>query len=155
MNIPNPFNSDNPFGESLNLIHFILITLIAILYFHHTLFFIISIFVKNKKFKETKNFHKYAVIICARNEEKVIGNLIDSIKSQDYPTDLVKTFVFADNCTDENGNIISDKAVYSFNVMKNTNFNRFFMILSFPFFKTRKSSFENSHKSTLGQSLSR
>ena len=108
MNIPNPFNSDNPFGESLNLIHFILITLIAILYFHHTLFFIISIFIKNKKFKETKNFHKYAVIICARNEEKVIGNLIDSIKSQDYPTDLVKTFVFADNCTDETAKIARD-----------------------------------------------
>ena len=108
MNIPNPFNSDNPFGESLNLIHFILITLIAILYFHHTLFFIISIFIKNKKFKETKNFHKYAVIICARNEEKVIGNLIDSIKSQDYPTNLVKTFVFADNCTDETAKIARD-----------------------------------------------
>ena len=45
--------------------------------------------------------HKYAVVIAARNEEKVIGNLLDSIKQQDYPSELVTTFVVADNCTDK------------------------------------------------------
>ena len=32
-----------------------------------------------RKFKPAKNFHKYAVTIAARNEEKVIGNLLDSM----------------------------------------------------------------------------
>lgn len=44
--------------------------------------------------------HRYAVLICARNEEKVISRLIESIKQQDYPADLVEIFVVADNCTD-------------------------------------------------------
>jgi len=105
MNIPNPFDSQYPFGETLSLIHFIILLILGILYLHHTLFFVLSIFIKNKKFKETTNFHKYAVIICARNEEKVIGNLIDSINEQDYPSQNLKIFVFADNCTDETARV--------------------------------------------------
>ena len=44
--------------------------------------------------------HRFAVLIAARNEEAVIGKLIDSIKAQSYPGRLVKIFVAADNCTD-------------------------------------------------------
>ena len=44
--------------------------------------------------------HRIAVLIAARNEQSVIGNLIDSVKAQDYPTELVDVFVVADNCTD-------------------------------------------------------
>ena len=29
--------------------------------------------------------HRFAVLIAARNEEAVIGKLIDSIKAQSYP----------------------------------------------------------------------
>lgn len=39
-------------------------------------------------------------MICARNEEKVIGNLIESIKLQDYPSELIDIYVLADNCND-------------------------------------------------------
>ena len=46
------------------------------------------------------NPHKYAVIIAARNEELVIGQLIKSIKNQKYPEKLIDIFVVADNCTD-------------------------------------------------------
>ena len=44
--------------------------------------------------------HRFAVLIAARNEEAVIGKLIDSIKAQSYPGRLVKIFVAADNCAD-------------------------------------------------------
>lgn len=44
--------------------------------------------------------HKYAVLIAARNEEAVISHLIESINRQTYPSDLIKIFVIADNCTD-------------------------------------------------------
>lgn len=44
--------------------------------------------------------HRYAVLIAARNEEAVIGNLIESVRSQDYPEALVSVFVVADNCDD-------------------------------------------------------
>ncbi len=44
--------------------------------------------------------HSFAVIICARNEEGVIGNLLKSLKKQDYIGEH-HVFVVADNCTDD------------------------------------------------------
>ena len=49
--------------------------------------------------------HRIAVLIAARNEQAVIGNLIDSIRAQDYPADKVDVFVVADNCTDLTGTV--------------------------------------------------
>ena len=47
-----------------------------------------------------QTLHKYAVLISARNEEAVIGKILESIRSQDYPQKLVDIYVVADNCTD-------------------------------------------------------
>lgn len=58
-----------------------------------------------RKFKKAKCNHKYAILVAARNEETVIGNLIDSINQQDYPRELVTVFVVADNCTDDTAHI--------------------------------------------------
>lgn len=44
--------------------------------------------------------HRFAALICARNEENVIAELIGSLKAQDYPSDLLDIYVIADNCTD-------------------------------------------------------
>lgn len=60
------------------------------------------VFINNKK-RKIKNYrakHKLAVVIAARNEEKVIGNLIDSIKKQNYPKGLYEIFVIPNNCND-------------------------------------------------------
>ena len=43
---------------------------------------------------------RYGVLIAARNEEAVIGDLIDSIRRARYPAGLIDIFVCADNCTD-------------------------------------------------------
>jgi cellulose synthase/poly-beta-1,6-N-acetylglucosamine synthase-like glycosyltransferase len=48
---------------------------------------------------------KYAVMICARNEEAVVGQLIDSIHDQEYPQELIDIYVIADNCTDDTAKI--------------------------------------------------
>lgn len=48
----------------------------------------------------TEMLHRYAVLICARNEEAVIAALIASLKRQTYPADRLEVFVLADNCTD-------------------------------------------------------
>ncbi len=58
-----------------------------------------------RRFPKAKQNHKYAVMIAARNEAPVIGNLIDSINKQDYPSDMVTVFVVADNCTDNTADI--------------------------------------------------
>ena len=58
-------------------------------------------FFLTRKFPPAKKQHKYAVLVAARNEEKVIGHLIDSVRAQDYPADLVTIFVVADNCSED------------------------------------------------------
>lgn len=58
-----------------------------------------------RKFKKAMCNHKYAILVAARNEETVIGNLIDSINRQDYPKELITVFVVADNCTDKTAEI--------------------------------------------------
>ena len=51
--------------------------------------------------------HRFAVLIAARNEEAVIGDLLDSLHAQDYDMSLVTVFVIADNCTDRTAAIAS------------------------------------------------
>ena len=74
------------------------------LYFFVPIYSVIGFFA-TKKFPKAKHNYKYAIMIAARNEEAVIGNLIDSINSQDYPAELVTVFVVADNCTDSTAQI--------------------------------------------------
>jgi cellulose synthase/poly-beta-1,6-N-acetylglucosamine synthase-like glycosyltransferase len=57
-------------------------------------------FIKLKKIPYSKPKSRFAVIIAARNEETVIGNLVQSLKEQDYPPELFEIFVIPNNCTD-------------------------------------------------------
>ncbi len=43
---------------------------------------------------------KFAVLIAARNEELVVGPLINSLLMQDYPAELYDIWVIPNNCTD-------------------------------------------------------
>ena len=67
--------------------------------------------VKEKPLLVKKN-HKFMAVICARNEEKVIGNLIDSLKKQKYPADLLDIYVVADNCTDKTAMISKEAGAF-------------------------------------------
>lgn len=97
-------NSYQSFKEIYNILGLIL----SIVVIHKTFYWAIGMLF-TRKFKHTKNYHKYAIMIAARNEENVIGNLIDSIKRQDYDQDLLTIFVVADNCTDNTAKIVRDK----------------------------------------------
>ena len=63
---------------------------------------------KDKPLKINKN-HKFMAIIPAHNEASVIGNLIDSLKKQNYPKDMFDIYVIADNCTDNTAEIAKGK----------------------------------------------
>lgn len=52
---------------------------------------------------------RYAILISARNEESVIGDLIESIKNQTYPQDMIHIFVCADNCTDSTAQVAENQ----------------------------------------------
>jgi len=52
-------------------------------------------------FGRHKPKHKFGIIIACRNEEQVIGALIDSLQKQRYPEKLYEIFVVPNNCTDD------------------------------------------------------
>ena len=76
--------------------------------FYQLLYIIVPLWKKPKAHKPEKP-HRYGVLIAARNEEQVIGCLLDSIREQDYPDDLVDVFVVADNCTDATARVARER----------------------------------------------
>lgn len=56
--------------------------------------------------------HKFMAVIPAHNEEKVIANIIESLKNQNYKQGYVDIYVIADNCTDKTAQIARDEGVY-------------------------------------------
>ncbi len=73
---------------------------IFIYYFYFTMVSILG-FRKYEEYPEAKKNNRIAAVIAARNEEKVIGYLIDSIKKSNYPNDLLDVWVIPNNCTDQ------------------------------------------------------
>ena len=56
----------------------------------------------------TNRKHKFMAIIPAHNEEKVVGNLIESLRQQNYPKELYDIYVIADNCTDSTAKVAKE-----------------------------------------------
>lgn len=90
--------------ELFKLISRIMGALFLLFYSYQFAYVLIPFFAK-KRWKDNEKLNRFAVLISARNEEAVIGNLIDSIKDQDYPSHLFEVFVVADNCTDSTASI--------------------------------------------------
>lgn len=55
---------------------------------------------RRRKYPRTAPRTKFAVVVAARNEEAVIGNLVHSVLTQDYPASLRDIYVVPNNCTD-------------------------------------------------------
>ncbi|MBO5459905.1 MAG: glycosyltransferase family 2 protein [Lachnospira sp.] len=94
--------------RTVTTINSILYVALTVLYFYQFIYVIIALVGDRRKKKttyEAKTLHKYAFIIAARNESAVIGNLIKSIKQQNYPSELIDVIVVADNCTDNTAEI--------------------------------------------------
>ena len=67
------------------------------------------------KFKEkpmlTDKKHRFIIALPANNEESVVGNLIKSLKMQDYDKSLFDIYVIADNCTDKTAEVARENGV--------------------------------------------
>ena len=92
------------FAADFNLV---LAALFAVLYSYRVLYFLVAFQAKRHKYPQSQHIRRcrYAVIIPARNEERVIGLLIQSINVQNYPRELIDVFVVADNCTDNTAQV--------------------------------------------------
>lgn len=60
---------------------------------------------KHNQFEVAPPTNRFAAVIAARNEGQVIGNLIDTLKKQNYPTELLDVYVLPNNCTDDTGGL--------------------------------------------------
>ncbi len=85
--------------EILKLVNYLIALVFFGCYAYQFVYIPIALLRRPKPHKRSVK-HRYAVLICARNEQRVIGELIDSVHSQTYGRDFLKVFVIADNCTD-------------------------------------------------------
>lgn len=91
--------------EYLYIIQQAIVWIITIYWLYQLVVSICSLVkLKDKPLLVDKN-HKFMAILPAHNEETVIGNLIESLKKQDYPKELLDIYVIADNCTDNTAQI--------------------------------------------------
>lgn len=67
--------------------------------------YMILFFLPSKKYKEQEEKKRFGIIIPARNEEKVIKNVITTLQNQNYPKENYDIFIVADNCTDNTAQI--------------------------------------------------
>ena len=64
--------------------------------------------------------HKFMAIIPAHNEETVVGNLVESLKKQNYPKECYDIYVIADNCTDNTAKIAKEAGAIVYERFDNT-----------------------------------
>ena len=86
--------------ETLKTINFIIAVIFFACYTYQFLYIPVPWLRKEKPHGPAKA-NRYAVLICARNEQRVIGDLIASLQGQTYDQTLLSIFVLADNCTDD------------------------------------------------------
>lgn len=88
------------FGEILVILNTIVLSTFGIMYAYQIIFSAISVFIKAKKYPASKKYGTYIFVTSARNEENVIGQLIESIRALNYPQEKIVIHLIADNCTD-------------------------------------------------------
>ncbi len=83
---------------------YIMIPLQLLIVFFTIYYFTLSFFGLFGKKKETKIYDEvktFALIVCAHNEERVIGQLVENLKLLNYDHKLYDIYVVADNCQDQ------------------------------------------------------
>ncbi len=90
--------------DTIKIINYVIMVIFFACYAYQ-FFYIPAAWLKKQRPLPEGQLHRCAVLIAARNEAAVIGDLIDSLKRQDYPADLIDIYVAADNCTDHTAKI--------------------------------------------------
>lgn len=91
--------------------------ILSFLFTSYALYYLIFALVGIKHSKPIPKFapkHKLAVVIAARNEAPVIGNLIESLMQQNYPRDLYDIYVVPNNCTDQTKEVAEAAGAFTF-----------------------------------------
>lgn len=98
---------------TVTTVNFIIGAILTLLLCYQGLYLFVPILKKEKK-RVNPQLRRYAFLIAARNEQDVIGQLVQSIKKQDYPAELISVFVVADNCSDNTALVARDAGAVVF-----------------------------------------
>ncbi|MEA4965824.1 MAG: glycosyltransferase family 2 protein [Oscillospiraceae bacterium] len=90
--------------EILRVVCRMLTAALSFCYLYQIVYLFVPLFQKRRAHGPEKKT-RYAILIAARNEEAVLPYLLDSIAAQNYPAELVTTYVVADNCTDRTAEV--------------------------------------------------
>ena len=86
----------------------VMIPLQLLIVFFTIYYFVLSFFGLYYRKKEVKIYEEkktFALIVCAHNEAKVIGQLVENLHLLKYSKDLYDIFVVADNCEDNTAQV--------------------------------------------------
>ena len=87
-------------GFSVAFLLDVLCCIFGVVFIWSTLVVLIGLIKPRKIHPKAEKHLKFAILICARNEESVIRLPVKSIAMSDYPKALREVIVLADNCTD-------------------------------------------------------
>jgi len=88
--------------ELVKHLNFAVVVLFTLLYLYQGFYVVVGL--GRRRWQDPhqpSRLHRFAVIVSARNEEGVIGELLESLNRQNYPKELLDLYVVADNCTDD------------------------------------------------------
>ena len=99
------------YTETINSVFSIISLIILLLFLHYVVIAIAGLF-KYKKYPEVEHKNRFGLIIPAKNEETVVANLIQSVRDNNYPQELLDIFVVAHNCSDSTAKIARENNAY-------------------------------------------
>lgn len=102
------------FYQFLADLNFLVGFILFLCYSYQIFYTIVPFSLKPRRHKMPIKMNNITILIAARNEEAVIGNLLDSINSQDYPSEHLRTIVIADNCTDNTASLSRERGATVF-----------------------------------------
>lgn len=94
--------------EFLYVIQQAIIWILTIFWLYQVMVSVCSLVKLKDKPLKIKKDHKFMAIIPAHNEESVVANLVESLKKQEYPKELIDIYVIADNCTDNTAQVAKE-----------------------------------------------
>ena len=79
----------------------VLCVLLCLVFAWSTVVVLVGLIKPARRHPKAREKRRFAVLVCARNEESVIRLPVKSVMMSDYPADCREVIVLADNCTDE------------------------------------------------------
>ncbi len=71
----------------------------------YRLFYLFVPFFTKKNCHGETVIHRIGILVAAKDEETALPFLLESIRRQDYPTDMLSVYVVADNCSDHTAEV--------------------------------------------------